>query len=82
MKLEPTVPVAVRELVIKGAGGLTVIARVAEPVPPAFDALIVTEMAPVAIGDPVMAPVTVLTESPAGRPVALNDVGVLLPAIW
>jgi hypothetical protein len=59
-------------LVITGAGGrLTVMASVAEPVPTAFVALIVTLVVPTAVGVPVIAPVLVFTDSPAGKGVAL-----------
>ena len=50
---------------------MTLIARVAEPVPPALVALIVTLVRPVAVGVPEMAPVEVSTDSPVGSPVAL-----------
>jgi hypothetical protein len=51
--------------------GLIVRLRVAVPVPPALVALIVTLVVPLAVGVPVMAPVEVLTDNPAGSPVAL-----------
>ena len=44
---------------------------VAVPVPPELVAPIVTELVPLTEGVPVMAPVVVLTERPAGSPVAL-----------
>lgn len=61
--------------------GLMVRTNVAVPVPVAFVAPIVTLDVPAAVGVPVTDPVDVLTESPAGRPVALKLVGELLPAI-
>ena len=61
---------------------MTVIFNVAEPVPPALVALIVTLDVPAAVGVPVIAPVEVLTLKPAGRPVALKLVGLLLALIW
>ena len=61
---------ALSALVMAGGGGLIVRARVAVPVPPALVAPMVTLKLPVAVGVPVMAPVVVFTESPAGRPVA------------
>ena len=67
----PTVPLAVRALVIAGFAGLIVMVSVAVPVPPAFVALIVTLDVPAAVGVPVIAPVAVLTDKPVGRPVAL-----------
>ena len=61
-----------RTVVITGGGGRAiVIVSVADPVPPAFVALIVTLVVPPAVGAPVIAPVLVLTDSPAGRGVAL-----------
>jgi hypothetical protein len=53
-------------------------ANVAEPVPAALVALIVTLKLPAAVGVPEMTPVVVLTDSPAGKPVALKLVGLLL----
>ena len=44
---------------------------VVEPVPPKFEAEIVTENFPPTVGVPVMAPVEVLMLSPAGRFAAL-----------
>src|SRR5256885_1575199 len=60
---------------------LIVIVSVAEPVPPAFVALIVTAVMPGVVGVPEIAPVAVFTERPAGSPVALKLVGVLLAVI-
>ena len=60
----------------------TVRTRVAEPVPPLFVALIVTFVVAATVGVPEMRPDEVLTESPAGRPVALKLVGLFEPAIW
>jgi hypothetical protein len=78
----PTCPDAVRALVIDGLPKVTVSVSVAVPVPPALVAPIVTLELPTAVGVPVMSPVAVAMVSPAGRPVALNDVGVLLAVIW
>lgn len=77
----PTWPLAVNELVIAGLPWVTVSVRVAVPVPPAFVAPIVTLEVPTAVGVPVINPVPVATLSPAGSPVALKLVGVLLAAI-
>ena len=84
MKAVPTVPLAVKALVMTGRGGgvlLIVSTSVAEPVPPAFVALIVTFDVPAAVGVPEIAPVAVLTVSPAGRPVALKLVGLFAAVI-
>jgi hypothetical protein len=67
--------------VITGAPTVTVRARVAVPVPPAFVAPMLTLELPTAVGVPVISPVAVATLSPAGSPVALKLVGVLLPTI-
>ena len=78
-------PEAVSELVIDGAepeAATTVMTSVAEPAPPALIALRVTLVVPVALGVPVMAPLLVLTFKPAGSPVALKLVGLLLAVIW
>ena len=61
---------------------VTVSTKVAVPDPAALVAPIVTLVVPVAVGVPVIRPVVVLTDSPAGSPVALKLVGVLLAAIW
>ena len=58
------------------------IVSVAVPVPPAFVALIVTLVLPVAVGVPETAPVLVLTLKPAGNPVAPKLVGLLVAVIW
>jgi len=65
-----------------GADGSTVTMRVAEPVPPALVALIVTLVVPDALGVPDIAPVLVLTLNPAGSPVALKLAGLFVAAIW
>ena len=49
----------------------SVIVSVAVPVPDVLAALIVTVKEPFTVGVPEMAPVNVLTVSPAGRPMAL-----------
>src|SRR5215471_10052013 len=56
-------------------------ANVAEPVPSAFAALNATLNVPATVGVPEMTPVVGLTESPAGNPVALKLVGLLLAAM-
>ncbi len=71
-------PLAVAKLVMAGDCGLTVRVKVWVPVPPAFVALKVTEDVPALVGVPEITPVLVLTESPAGNPVALKLVGLLL----
>ena len=50
----------------------------AEPVPVALVALTVTLKLPAAVGVPEMTPVVVLTDSPAGKPVAFKLVGLLV----
>jgi hypothetical protein len=69
----PTTAVAELELLIAGAesGTLIVSERVAEPVPEAFVALIVTFDTLDAVGVPLMTPEFVLMLNPAGKPVAL-----------
>ena len=57
-------------LVITGGAGLTVSVKVALPVPPAFVALSVTVVVPAVVGVPEINPVVLLTDSPAGNPVA------------
>ena len=55
---------------------------VALPVPPEFVAVMVTEELPAVVGVPEIRPVVEFTLSPAGRPVAPNDVALLLAVIW
>ena len=55
--------------------------NVAVPVPAALVALNATLDVPAAVGVPEMTPVAVLTERPAGSPVALKLVGLLLAVI-
>ena len=69
-------------LVITGVGGLIVMVRVLVPVPPALVALRVTLDVPAVVGVPEINPVAVFTVNPAGNPVALKEVGLLLAVIW
>ena len=71
------VPLAVVALLITGTGGAMVRVRVALPVPPLLVALKVTVEVPAAVGVPEINPVVVLTETPAGKPVAPKLVGEL-----
>jgi len=73
--------VAVRELVITGGAGLMVKVKVALPVPPALVALMVTVYVPAVVGVPEINPVLVFTVNPAGSPVALKLVGLLVAVI-
>lgn len=59
------------------------IARLSVPVPPAFVAAIVTEVAAAEVGVPVITPVPVFNESPAGSVPEgkLYEVGELLAVI-
>ncbi len=61
-----------------GGAGLTVTTKVAVPVPEELVALIVTSGAPTAVGVPLITPVEVLMERPAGSGEALKLVGELL----
>jgi hypothetical protein len=57
--------------------------RVAVPVPEVLVALSETEdVPPVPVGVPDITPVEVLTDKPAGNPVAPKLVGVLVAVIW
>jgi hypothetical protein len=72
----------VRGLVIAGiVPALMASVSVAFPVPLAFVALRVTEEVPAVVGVPLMSPVVVLTERPAGSPVASYEVGLLVAVI-
>jgi len=61
---------------------LMVKVSVALPVPPALVALIVTLNVPAVVGVPEINPVLVSTVKPAGSPVALKLVGLLVAVIW
>ena len=77
-KTVPTLPLAVPALVMAGAAGFTVRVNVADPVPPAFVANRETMLTADPVGVPLMMPVVEFNSSPAGRPVAAYDDGVLL----
>ena len=66
----PTVPLAEVALEITGAATETVSVSVAVPVPVALVALSVTVEVPAAVGVPEINPDVVLTDKPAGSPVA------------
>ena len=66
----PAVPLALVELVMTGGAGATVRVKVALPVPPLLVALKVTAELPAAVGVPEIRPEVVLTDKPAGKPVA------------
>ena len=54
---------------------------VALPVPPELVALMVTLYVPAVVGVPEITPVLVFTDRPAGSPVALKLVGLLVAVI-
>jgi hypothetical protein len=58
-------------LLITGAATVMVSVRVALPIPPALVAPSVTVEVPAEVGVPEINPVAALTDSPAGKPVAL-----------
>ena len=68
--------------VVVGTGLLIVRVSVALPVPPALVALMVTLYVPAVVGVPEINPVLVFTVKPAGSPVALKLVGLLVAVIW
>ena len=55
--------------------------RDAEPVPPAFVALIVTVAVPELVGVPDISPLAALIDNPPDNPVALKLVGLLVAVI-
>ena len=67
--------------VVVGTGLLIVKVSVALPVPPALLALMATVYVPAVVGVPEIAPVVVFTANPAGSPVALKLVGLLVAVI-
>ena len=71
-----------RGLVMTGGGGLLIVkVSVALPVPPALVALMVTLYVPAVVGVPEIKPELVFTDRPAGSPVALKLVGLLVAVI-
>ena len=68
-------------LLITGLGLLTVNVKFFVPVPPALEALSATTKEPEEVGVPVIAPEVELTDRPAGKLVALYEVGLLLAVI-
>ena len=74
-------PLAVFALVMTGFAKLIVSVSVAEPVPPLFVALMTTDEVPDVVGVPEIKPVVLLTDNPAGNPVAPKLVGLLLAVI-
>ena len=60
----------------------TLMVNVAEPVPPALIALMVELVVPVAVVVPEIKPELVFTLRPAGNPLALKLIGLLLAVIW
>lgn len=73
-------PLAVNALEITGVA-VTVSTRVALPVPAALVAPNVMFVCPAVVGIPEITPVVVLTVSPAGNPVALKLVWLLVATI-
>ena len=61
---------------------VTVRVSVAAPVPALLIALSDTVEVPAPVGVPEISPLVVLTDNPAGRPVAPKLVGVLVAVIW
>ena len=75
-------PMLSEKMVTDEDAATIVMETLAEPVPAEFDAEMVTVDVPAALGVPEINPVEVFTLKPAGKPVALKDVGVLLAMIW
>ncbi len=68
-------------LVTIGSGALTVMFKVAVPEPVAFVAVKDTGNTPVTVGVPVIAPVVLLSDNPAGRPDWEKLVGELVAVV-
>jgi hypothetical protein len=75
------VPLAVALLVITGVAGSMVTTSVAEPVPPAFVAVMVAVAVPAEDGVPLMAPEVELTDNPLGKPLAPKEDGLFVAVI-
>ena len=69
-------------LVITGGPWVIVNVTTMLPMPVAFVADTVTDDVPAVVGVPEIRPVAVLTLNPAGKPVALKLVGLLVAVIW
>ena len=82
MKAEPVTPLAVFALVMTGGPSVILNVTTRLPVPVALVADTVTLLVATVVGVPEITPVLVFTLSPAGRPVALKLVGLLLAVIW
>jgi hypothetical protein len=67
---------------LKAAGTLMMSVSVAVPVPVVLVALRVTVEVAAVLGVPEIKPVVVLTDKPAGNPMAPKLVGVLEAVIW
>ena len=68
---------------ITGLPNVIVITKVTVAlVPPAFVAVMLTLVVPVAVGVPEINPVDVLTVTPAGNGLAAKLVGLLVAVIW
>ena len=78
MKARPVAPLSTVRVVMVGGAKLTVIVSVFVPEPLPLVAPMVTGNVPRTDGVPVIAPVLVLIDNPAGSPVALKLVGVLV----
>ena len=74
-------PDAVNVLLITGGGGRIFSSIVAEPVPPALDALTEGVKVPVTVGVPEITPVAVSTFNPVGSPLAPKLVGLFVAVI-
>ena len=73
---------ALTALVITSAAEVTVMLKVAVPVPMELVALRATLKVPTLVGVPLMRPVCVFTLKPAGSPLAPKLVGELVALIW
>ena len=81
MNTAPVVPLADSPLVINGTVNEMVITNVSVSVPAALVAVMLVLKVPSAVGVPVISPVAVFTLSPAGNPLALKLVGLLVAVI-
>ena len=73
---------AVVALLMTGVAGLTLSVSAFVPVPLALVAERVTVLVAAVVAVPEISPLAVLIASPAGSPVALKLVGVLVAVIW
>ena len=74
---------ALNELLIESGAGWIIRVSVAGTLPPPASAAVIWTLdVPTTAGTPLIIPVVAFKLRPEGRPVAVNEVGEFVPAIW